>query len=612
MKKTILTVALLLLLGMTSLSAATFPFSLPGGKNYLDPANMFFADGRLTLADPILIKPNTDYVLSFPGDALIEDVTVEIVSSTTSYLNGEAALLPECSVTSEFTTCHFTSDGYEQYLEILITGFNLDQYIHYYEYDQFQLEEGSVRTAYEPYVAPYTDVTSPEFSGNAAFVKAYYEDYPLSQIIADHVYVYDDIDGDLTSQIVVTHDEYSANMNTAGEYDVTLEASDSSGNTSSFGLTILVKDELAPDIIGPTIINSPVDDQMTIDALVAAHYEAFDGHDGALPITVESDSYTANMTVLGSYAVDLAATDASGNATTKTIHVNVVDLVAPTLASDPNITVVLSDPKDLTMILDQLVVVDNYDTVASLEQSVITDQYTSNELSTGTFAVEVSYTDTSSNTALFVLNITVIDDIAPTITGTESIATSYTTAPTMSELLDELTVADNHDLLDLNDLVIVANTYGDRTDAVGTFFVEYELQDHSGNQTTHRIDITLVDDQAPSIYVDDFLITVTPDASFRPMDALNLLINNADLPFGDYTITTLRDEYSGHEDQPGTYEYQLRFVASDGTIYDREFIIEVPEPTSLEIDRTKLIRNVFTYTGLIGFTAFVVIKQRKN
>ncbi len=612
MKKLFLMMALLVLFGLTSLSAATFPFSLPGGKNYLDPENMFFADGRVSLSDPILIKPNTDYVLSFPGDALIDDVTVEIVSSTTSYLNGEAAMLPACSVTSEFTTCQFTSDGNEQYLEIQITGFNLDQYIFYYGYDQFQLEEGTVRTAYEPYVAPYTDVTSPEFSGNAAFVKAYYESYPLSQIIADHIYVYDDIDGDLTDQIVVTHDEYSANMNTAGEYDVTLEASDSSGNTSSFGLTILVKDELAPDIIGPTTITTPVDDQMTIEALIAAHYAATDGHDGALPITVVSDAYTANMTMLGSYAVELAATDASGNTTSKTIDINVVDLLAPTLESDSNITIVLSNPQDLTMILDQLVIQDNYDSAASLERSVIADQYTSNELSTGTYVVEVSYTDASFNTALFVLNITIVDDIAPTITGTDTISTSYTTAPTMSELLDELIVADNHDLLDINDLVIVANTYGNRSETVGDFYVEYELQDDSGNVATHRIDITLVDDQAPSIYVDNFLITVTPDASFSPMDALNLLMNNADLPVDDYDIMTLRDEYTGHEDQPGVYEYQLRFVASDGTTYDREFIIKVPESSPVEMDRVKLIRNALTYSGLIGFTAFVVIKQRKS
>jgi hypothetical protein len=583
---------------------------LPGGKNYLDPANFDIQNDTMTSIDPIRVKPDTTYVIHIPPRSMLGYASVTITNGTTVLLDGMARDLAACDENSDRTECVFTTTSYH-YLDIVIEAQGLSQYIAYYGFEGIQMEEGTTATTYEPYIAPYIDVNSPEFEGSATFVKAYYETISIQDIIDAHILVLDDIDGDITHTVVISDDGYTSNMHTTGHYTATLTATDSSGNTASMELNVLVKDEVAPEIQGPDRVMIDVDQPLALADVIANEYVVVDGHDGVLTPTITTDQYTPNMTMIGSYDVILDVVDAAGNQMTRTIALDVVDLVSPVLVTNPNLSVYLSDPKSIDAILDELIVSDNYDSATSLSFAILSDTYTNNALTPGTYDVQVVLSDLSGNGTHETLLISVIDDVAPIISGPTLIQTSYQGAPSLQDLIDQLTVTDNVDPMTNEDLVVTLDTYSGRVVETGSFEVTVEATDSSGNTSSHTIQLTIVDDKAPVIYIDNYLVTVTTQATFAPADAVRVMINNGAIPEDEYAIETLHDEYTGNETVPGTYLYRLKLIASDGTTIQREFVIRVAGDESIETSPWPMVRNAGVYALAIAFSIYVV-KRRKR
>ena len=126
----------------------------------------------------------------------------------------------------------------------------------------------------------------------------------------------------------------------------------------------------------------------------------------------------------------------------------------------------------------------------------------------------------------------------------------------------------------------------------------------------HSLEIVVVDDQAPIIYIDDYLVTLSANASFSPDDALGILISNHELPDQSYTIKVLNDEYSGNEENPGTYLYSLVFTDDDGTSIQKDFVVKVQKEEQL-VNTNVIVRNIIVYAGSISFLGFVIYKTKK-
>ncbi len=608
--KYVIIILVVTLFTTANLSGSSYSSYLPGGKNYLEPNNFSLNQNTLSTIDSIRVKRNTTYMLSFSGEGLLEYPELNISTNNNNVYSGMAIDNDNCSVGMNYTECTFTTDSDDDYISIAITADGMQQYHDNYLMEYFQLEEGNIRTEYEEYISPFIDASSPEFNGAGAYVTSYNSTETITDIIRNHILVIDDIDGDITDDVVIVSDDYTPNKNLIGEYIVELKAADGAGNTAYFTLTVIVKDEISPIINGAAIISVSFDTTLSAQDIINENFTASDGHDGPLVISIQDDQYTASKDTVGDYTVVLYAEDSSGNSVQKTVTIQVEDNIAPVLTTNLNINVYHSDPKILTEILDSLVIADDYDDAIDLDVTVVSEDYTVSNGVPGTYSVVIEIEDSSNNTQQYELIISIIDDIFPAISGPSTYVFSYTNVKSLQEIIMEQVVSDNYSSLVIEDLVITNDTFSGRDLRVGTFYITVEVEDSSGNKVQRQIQVDVIDDQAPIIYVDNIIVTLSENVTFTPQDALNLLVKNRELPDEEYEVSIINDEYTGNEDVPGQYNYSLRFDDKEGNSYKKDFIIEVPHEKSL-LEDDVLIRNVAIYTISFAIILFAILKRKK-
>jgi len=610
-KKIMIVLTFLVVLTLKEVSANEFAAYLPGGKNYLDPDNMVVLNNYFYTEDSMLVKANTEYTLSFPGfDIIGEDIYFEL-SGQDNYLIGDITTNEACDYDPSLITCTFTTSSNEDFLYFEFSAPMLSLYIDYYDFESFQLEEGPLSTSYEEYIAPFIDTTTPEFSGTGAYITSYQTNELIETIVSNHIMAIDDIDGDLSDQIIIVSDEYTSNEQIVGEYDVLLSVSDSANNETLFNLTIMVKDEIDPIIIGPSMVTVPIDAPPTIQSIIDANFTLTDEYDSSVEGYTTADDYTSNNTVIGEYSVTYEISDDSLNTDSITFTVKVVDTVSPEMAGNNVYNSYLSNSLSYSDIFNSISFTDNYTDLTGVEPTIITDGFSGNENIPGTYYINIEIDDSSGNTLSETLTINVIDDIAPSIGGPISYSGSYGVGLLLSDFLDMLSASDNIDSLTNSDIYVISDTYTDRTTEIGDFIIVFGVMDSNNNEYTHQIDITLFDGVAPVIYVDNYIITVDLSATFNEQDALRLLLNSNELENGNYTVTRLLDEYTGNEENPGAYIYRLSFTNDAGEVFEKEFLVKVADSNKITFDKDLLSRNIAVYSSIFGFFTFVIVKRKK-
>lgn len=157
---------------------------------------------------------------------------------------------------------------------------------------------------------------------------------------ASYIKATDNVDGDVTPFI-----EASAALNTAmpGNQDITLKATDSSGNETVKTFTFAVSDLEAPVINLLKGENVTVDYGSTFD--LNNYVNVSDNLDGAMTPVSQGNVDTSKVDEV--QPVKLSAKDSSGNVTEATLNVVVKDLSAPVITlNESSITVNAGDKVD--------------------------------------------------------------------------------------------------------------------------------------------------------------------------------------------------------------------------------------------------------------------------
>jgi len=601
---------LILMISLTNVKGATFNDYLPGGINYLGEYNLEITSSRMRTINPFFVKANTVYTISIPGTEMIgELLSVEIYGNELYYdgnVNGESS----CTVDNHGSWCTFTTASDEDYLNIVIEAESIGQYYDHYGLFGFQFEEGNGPSTYEEYIIPLVDIEEPNFSGIGAYIKSYNTFEAIEDIINNHIAVVDEVDGDITDGITIESDSYTGNEQIVGEYLVEISSSDSSNNTAYFSLSILVKDEISPVITGPTEIDISVSMIESINSVIDNNFSVSDDYSGT-SISVIANEYTPNNNETGTYNVTFKVTDELLNTATASFDINVVDTDSPIITSNLIVTSFLSDTMDLESILNTLKFSDNYDDMSLDNITVIDNSLDGNEGIPGTYLISIEISDLSLNSISRILTVNVLDDVSPVISGPVSYQGSYEEELVVDDYIDMLTVIDNIDALGTDDLYIIEDTYSNRSSVIGNYEIIFGIIDSNDNETTHTIDITLFDDIAPIVYIDEFVVSIDTNSSFTHNDALVLLINSNELEKGEYTIRTLFDGYTGNEKIEGTYVYLLEFANDYGETYEKEFLVKVIDDTDDNVERNLLIRNIIIYSTTTLSFGFIVFKNKK-
>lgn len=130
--------------------------------------------------------------------------------------------------------------------------------------------------------------------------------------------------------ITVKTDGLTGNENKLGEYSVVYEARDEAGNVGSMDVRIRIKDTIAPVITGQDTMTIGVDGKLTESDFLEL-FTAEDSFEGDVTDSLEviQNGYAGYENKVGTYEVKVKATDSSGNETTKTLQVKVIDNEPP-------------------------------------------------------------------------------------------------------------------------------------------------------------------------------------------------------------------------------------------------------------------------------------------
>ncbi len=222
----------------------------------------------------------------------------------------------------------------------------------------------------------------------------------------------DNLDGDITSAIVVTHSTIDTSV--LGTYIITYTIKDAALNTTIETVTLNVVDMTPPVIEGTRNLSFKV---FTEPNFLWSQITIFDNIDGDLLSEIVFDDSEVDMSVLGAYDLTYSVTDAAGNTTSITVTVNVKDYTKPDFVL--NEIIYYLDGDATPNYLDYIQVIDNYD--GDISDQVIFDDSSVDLNSSGVYTIIMTVVDTSGNSMSAELELVVptetsvnnvLDDIA--------------------------------------------------------------------------------------------------------------------------------------------------------------------------------------------------------
>ena len=367
-----------------------------------------------------------------------------------------------------------------------------------------------------------------------------------------------------------------------GTTTVTWIVTDNSGNTSTDTQDVIVQDTDAPTVIAPADITVVADAscQGTVASL-------------GTPVTSDNCS-VASVTddglgtyPLGNTTVTWTVTDGSGNVSTDTQIITVVDETDPVINGLPADITVSNDAGVCNAVVNWIepTVTDNCSGSTISQTSGIAN---GGSFPVGTTTIEYTATDGSGNTVVSTFDVTVNDDEDPTITAasdTTIAANNFCTA--LNVVLDMPTVNDNCGILSVTNDAPVLYELDSTT-------VTWTVTDVNGNTATAIQYVIIADSTAPSIsaplpvtaYVDT-LCQTTIDTLGTPITsdncAVDTIYNDAPATYttGSYVITWYAEDAAGNIDSTTQIVTVLDTILPDPVLVDTTLILDPSGPISL-------------------------------
>ncbi len=395
--------------------------------------------------------------------------------------------------------------------------------------------------------------------------------------------VTDNYDGDITLTLSNV-DLSNVDMNTVGSFDVTYTVVDMNGNIATHVMTIHIVDTTAPVLTGDDTLTYEVG---TIFPDWVNLVVATDNYDGEIDLTIDQINLSnLNINVLGDYEVIYTVSDMNGNTTIKTISVTIVDTEAPVITGEEKLTfgVGTEEPDWLTLIE----VADNYDGAMIISLTDV-DLSQVDMDAVGLFNVLYTVTDTSGNTTIKTISVTIVDTEAPVITGEELLTFEVGT-----EEPDWLTIVNVIDNYDGNMTLTTANVDLSQVDmnTVGSFTVTYRVSDSSNNTTTKIITIFIVDTTPPVITLNgESDMTILLGTEYVELGAT--AYDNYDGDLSSYILIDASIDTNVEDDYVITYY----LIDSNHNIMTIDRTIHVINDMSFLITDENLLHGIQDYLG---------------
>ncbi|HBP25471.1 MAG TPA: hypothetical protein DD618_00750, partial [Acholeplasmatales bacterium] len=437
------------------------------------------------------ILPDTEYTLfsTFSNDAFLEGEVLTFYDEDNAFIPATV----NCTYTySEFgvTAITFTTPANAFYQSLAFdilyesaggyTFFPIDAYAVLSVGDVYP---GELLSAIN-YQGPAIDY-APVINGDDGYYYTDVENPVAVQTIQSGLVAFDDVDGDISSSITIFSDSYTINKAVLGEYPVEFRATDSSQNTASFIVYVVVVDTTAPVISGPSAY-SVNETLLTPLSSFSAPLSAMDNYDGDLTasIIVSNDGYSANYNVRGTYQVLFSVTDGSENVGTFTVTVTVEDGIPPVFGGPSIINKANNAELTLASVLSQITATDAVDGVVTANIEVVDENYSRNSSRVGSWEINLSCADSMGNTSYFTLTVVVDDQTIPVFMIDQQVIT--------------IELVDNN--VGVRDLIKVLVKTKAISDAAAVEVISDEYTENKNTPGTYKI-VLGVDDQEMELEV---------------------------------------------------------------------------------------------------------------
>lgn len=352
--------------------------------------------------------------------------------------------------------------------------------------------------SYKIYWEESAEDYAPVLDGETAFVTTV--DDPITESeIRSYLSAIDETDGNITHLITLSSDNYTANNDTLGTYDLIYSVTDSGGNTATLTVNVIVKDVLAPTW-NTSKQNVTVSYTSTFDIeAYKSELGALDNYDpsGSVTISIDANTYTASKTIPGTYQVVYSLEDLSSNSSLAEVNVTVIDDVKPTFSGATTITKPLSTAMTITQIKSQITANDAIDGNLTTSIQVVSDDYTGNGNKYGDYDIQFSVTDNSGNIAYHTITVQVIDDIAPIFYVRDGyfVAVDQVVSLTQQDFIDIL-VATNQITVSGSGTVEIyelLNEYEGNESTPGIYALSFQAVTQSGDESIYNMAVEVME-----------------------------------------------------------------------------------------------------------------------
>ncbi|NQX85521.1 MAG: HYR domain-containing protein, partial [Flavobacteriaceae bacterium] len=271
-----------------------------------------------------------------------------------------------------------------------------------------------------------------------------------------------------------------------GNTSVIWTVTDSSGNSVTATQMVTVIDNTAPTAVVQDI-------SVTIDATGNASITAAEIDNGSFDacgiasMVVEPTSF--NCSSIGTNPVLFTVTDASGNSSSATANVTVLDDESPSITTPANVTVTIDTGCTATNVtLDTPIATDNC-SVASLVNNAPTI------FPLGNTEVTWTATDSAGNVTTAIEIVTVLDNTNPTVV-TQDVSVNLDENGNVS-ITAEMIDNGSSDACGIGSMSVSPSSFS--CSEIGTNSVTLEVTDVSGNTSSAAATVTVIDNEPPSI-----------------------------------------------------------------------------------------------------------------
>lgn len=342
------------------------------------------------------------------------------------------------------------------------------------------------------------DNKRPAISGEENFATNIDDAKPVT-FFQSYLTAIDETDGDVTDRIWIERDNYSPNIKVIGRHEVIFGVDDLSGNKAFLTVYINVYDFTTPVITGDqSIVKIGYKETWNIESFrkllkVTDNVDSLTNAD----IKLKSDGYTTNKSKLGIYDVVFEAKDKSGNETTFTKRVQVIDNVIPTFSGPSVITTSNNTILTEKDVRDQLTANDEIDKVITNKIELVEDNYTGKGNKVGSYTIKYQVKDNAGNVAYHTVTINRVDNVPPVIWIEDgvSIKTTINTPLTHQQIIDILIATGQVAVNSQTTFSVTNDEYTGNEEQPGIYGMTIKARSTSGNESVHNMSITVLSEE---------------------------------------------------------------------------------------------------------------------